>query len=660
MIKESTVKKFLDCGINVIGVNDHKEPAEGSWGKYQTEFREPQDISGSGLALVCGHISGNLEVVDIDTKYDLTSSLYNDYCALIRDNSDDLLDKLMIIQTPSGGYHFLYRCDKIQGNQKLSRREATEEELKIKREKWKVLIETRGEGGYIASIPSKGYVAIQGKFSEIPRITEQERDVLLSCARTFDEEVSEVRIPKSTMNISGLTPWDDYDNRHTCLELLNGIGWSVVKEDSRRIYVKRSGDSTAMHSGNILKDRELFKAFSSSTEFEPEKAYSPFGMYAVIYHGGDFSSAAKQLYRDGYGEQNKEVRPIEQFEQAPQDITSIAEHISDPIEDDKYLDSVRSGTLEVGLTTGSTVLDEYFRFKRAKFCVIVGHSNVGKTTALLYISCLPAVLHGWCGAVIAKENSSGFTKRKIMEFFICKPLTAMTDEEYTHAKRWIDEHFIIVKARGGVINDIPKLLKLCYKIADERKLDFILADPYSGFGKDQKRGENSHEYDYRMASEVLDFTERTGVTMYLNAHTNTEARRKRDDDGNLVCPWVDDVEGGGKWSNRADQGIVLHRRNKAEGMLRYITEFHVDKERETETGGKPTERDRPIQMLLEKNMCEFTINGINPIRKWHEENGTVGFKKFDVEEQIQKAKEYSMEPNKGFDNEQESESDVPF
>lgn len=657
MISRKIVDKFLNAGINVIGLNKDNTPAEGYWARWQKEKRVSCDINSESLGIICGSISGGIEVIDIDLKYDITKTLYSRYTELVSDNDQNIISKLLIIKTKSNGYHWVYKCSEISGNKKLARRECTEDE-KANRERFKVLIETRGEGGYIATFPSEGYEVIQGKFSEIPIITAEERDILHTCARTFDEEVNEVHIPKSTMNVSGKTPWDDYNEREDGLSELYSHGWTKVKTSGNRVFLKRSGDTKQKHSGNYLIDRKLFKSFSSSTVFEPGKAYPPFGVYACLNHNGDFSEAAKALYKLGYGEQKTVMTPTQQYEKKDINIDDISEHISDDIIDSDYLKKVREGTLELGLTTGISLWDEYFRFKRGKFCVIVGHSNVGKTTAILWTLTIPAVIHNWVGVIITKENSSGFTKRKLMEFYMCRPLEKMTNDEFEHAKRFVSEHFIIIKARGGFINDIPRVLKLSYKIAEERKIDFVCADPYSGFEKSPEPKENGHDYDYRMASEILDFTERTNVSMYLNAHTNTEARRKRDDDGNLICPWVDDVEGGGKWSNRADQGIVYHRKTKAEGLIRYITEFHMDKERESETGGKPTERDNPIQMLLEKNMCEFTINGVNPIRRWHEENGTIGFVKAETYNEALARVNQSLSPNVGFDEDEDDEA--PF
>jgi hypothetical protein len=57
-----------------------------------------------------------------------------------------------------------YRCDVIEGNQKLAQRPATAEEVKENpNEKVLVLIETRGEGGYVVAPPTDGYKLSAGR-----------------------------------------------------------------------------------------------------------------------------------------------------------------------------------------------------------------------------------------------------------------------------------------------------------------------------------------------------------------------------------------------------------------------------------------------------------------------------------------------------------------
>ncbi len=46
----------------------NKIPANGSWKRWQSEMQTPQDLKGDGLGIICGAISGHLEVLDIDLK----------------------------------------------------------------------------------------------------------------------------------------------------------------------------------------------------------------------------------------------------------------------------------------------------------------------------------------------------------------------------------------------------------------------------------------------------------------------------------------------------------------------------------------------------------------------------------------------------------------
>ena len=67
----------------------------------------------------------------------------------------------------------------------------------------------------------------------------------------------------------------------------------------------RPGGTKAESSGNYNTNLGLFKCFSTSTVFESEKAYTPFAVYTLLEHDGDFSKAASTLYEKGFGERQE-------------------------------------------------------------------------------------------------------------------------------------------------------------------------------------------------------------------------------------------------------------------------------------------------------------------------------------------------------------------
>jgi len=304
MIKSANF--YISQGCSVIATGDTKR-AILPWKEYQLRFLTEQEImtqfshpQAVGIAVICGQVSGNLEVVDVDTKYDTTGTLWEDY----KKEIEPLLEKLYIVRTKSGGYHIYYRCEVINGNQKLARRPATDEEIKDNPNvKEVVLIETRGEGGYVIAPPSPGYE----KLSEfaIPVLTLDERELLLSAARSFDKIIEEVRPdPKTIQQASSFkkTPWDDYNERCDAVALLEQYGWTFVQRKGQRSLMRRPGHTDQYSSGDFHHDLNLLKVFSSSTQFELGKGYKPFAIYAYLAHNKDFSAAARQLLADGYGE----------------------------------------------------------------------------------------------------------------------------------------------------------------------------------------------------------------------------------------------------------------------------------------------------------------------------------------------------------------------
>ena len=298
-------QSYLKVGINCIAVNENKQ-AIFPWKKYQSAMitKEELDYQMSdpkayGIAVICGQISSNLEVIDIDTKYQ-TYDIWELITSKIR---PELFDKLPIIKTKNEGRHIYIRCEVIEGNRKLASRYPTPEELQNNPQiKAYTIIETRGEGGYVVAPPTIGYQFVQKR--PIPVLTIEERDELMEIMSSLNEIIEEVVIEahnRPSTKDYGLSPFDDYNKNGDLTNLLQKHGWKVTQNNSLRTFFLRPG-SDAGHSGSYNKELGLFSVFSTNTPFTPQKGYRPSAIYAILECNGDFKRAAKQLVEEGFGE----------------------------------------------------------------------------------------------------------------------------------------------------------------------------------------------------------------------------------------------------------------------------------------------------------------------------------------------------------------------
>jgi hypothetical protein len=647
--------------LQFIPVNSKKIPTVKEWQTTQKKY----DLSKSvGVGIVCGRLSGGLEAIDVDLKYYLTGKLFENYKRLINEVDKTLLAKLVVQKTKSGGYHLIYRCSSISGNVKLANRPTTEQEKRetyeqtykaelinnpddnkaklladkaAKSDKVRVLLETRGEGGYIMCFPSDGYELIHRDYYGVTEISPDERETLHNIARQFNQVFEEVSVPKKTNlpKIKGLSPFDDYNRRGDVVGLLTTNGWKIVGQKGNKTVFLRPGQTSSSSSGNFDHDKNWFSVFTTSTEFEPCHAYLPYAVYAVLECNKDFSEASKKLYDLGFGDraekQEKEKAPSTRVIPSRVNPESNDKSLfATPDDYDDYLQQVRDGKLKMGLTTGSPKLDEYFVLKEGNFVMSNGIDNVGKTEIIWWMGLLAAMYHGWRGVLFASENTIGACMRRMIQLYWGKPLRGsfcMSQKEFDIAKAFIEKHFLLIKAQEDLYNykDIINLVRIAMQ---DGTYHWGMIDPYNSLKTDLSGYSklSTHEYHYEALSELKAFGQKNKFGWFINHHAVTSALRLKDADKKYpVAPRKEDTEGGGKVCNKADDFITIHRvtQHPTEWM---ITEIHVRKIKDTETGGKPTPLDNPVRFERYKGgyayceIDEFKVRGIDPIQEWHNRN----------------------------------------
>jgi len=279
---------------------------------------------------------------------------------------------------------------------------------------------------------------------------------------------------------------------------------------------------------------------------------------------------------------------------------------------EKVLD-IKYDRIEQGKTLDTPEVDEWLRFKKGAFNICVGHANTGKTTVVLYLMLAYALKHDLSWLIFSSENTDYSIARKLIEFKTATPVQKLPDTRIEEELNWINDHFKIISVNK--IYTARTLMEEAKKIKEVFDYDGLFVDPYNSLAKDAQllRSVGGHEYDYQIASEMRLFCKENNVTMWLNCHAVTEAlRRKHPQDhefaGFPMPPSMADVEGGGKWGNRADDVVSIHRYTQHPERWMY-SDIHVTKVKETETGGRPTPYDAPISLRMMPSNTAFTIAG---------------------------------------------------
>jgi hypothetical protein len=142
----------------------------------------------------------------------------------------------------------------------------------------------------------------------------------------------------------------------------------------------------------------------------------------------------------------------------------------------------------------------------------------------------------------------------------------------------------------------------------QKPIDAVFIDPYNSLRLDMnKTGISTHDYHYEAASEFLTFSKANNIAVWLNMHAVTEAQRRKGADGLPIAPYAEDTEGGGKFVNRADCFITVHRKIQSpDHNIRKMNEVHIRKVREVETGGQPTPLEEPYRLVMNIGHTGFT------------------------------------------------------
>jgi len=279
------------------------------------------------------------------------------------------------------------------------------------------------------------------------------------------------------------------------------------------------------------------------------------------------------------------------------------------------LNAIRNGEIQEGLSLGIETIDEYWRFKFNSFNVVLGHASTGKTTTLLYLLLLYAIKYNLKFLIYSAENEAPSISKKLVEFLTGLPFNKIDDKTWLEKLKWVDKHFKYID-----IDEVFTATDLLIKAKEVKKgFDYagLMIDPYNSLLRDKEtmKSHGAHEYDYAVMSDMRLFTRKNKCSIYLVTHAVTEALRHRHPAnhnlaGYITPPSAGSAEGGGKFLNKSDNFLILHRYTNHPEIWT-DTFVAVIKIKEIDSGGRPTPLESPIILKSIANNVGFSLNGKN-------------------------------------------------
>lgn len=303
---------LAESGCSLIPVGQDKRPWI-AWKPYQSKRAGAEQIKKwaadsrtTGFALVCGPISGGVEVLDFDEP--------DFYPAWIEAAPEWALD-LPTQKTGGGGWQVAYRRPNPPGNTKLAwvPREADSDGVALKDGR-EIAIETRGTGGYVLiphSLHPSGrlYEEAHGSWTELPTLTEEQAEQLWQAARDVcqmpvgRQELARLQQAHDKRTTARRTPQegesviDAYNARTDIKEALEKAGYKAY---TRTRYTRPGADASpgGVHLLEDARGRLCSYHHSTNDLLNDGHLHDPFDVYVAYEHGGDFRAAVKAAARD--------------------------------------------------------------------------------------------------------------------------------------------------------------------------------------------------------------------------------------------------------------------------------------------------------------------------------------------------------------------------
>lgn len=230
--------------------------------------------------------------------------------------------------------------------------------------------------------------------------------------------------------------------------------------------------------------------------------------------------------------------------------------------------------------SGFPGLSDHYRLRLGDFCVATGIPSHGKTTFVHDLCCRMAMRHRWPVCFASFEQSQHDQRMKLRSWFGGGVVTSLDGETLERADAWIEQLFSFVVPDTESYPTLDWVIERFAASALRYGTRLFVLDPWNEVEHDRPDGVSLTEYVGKALRTFKAFARRYEAHLIVVAHP---AKLKRDTDGQYPIPSLYDISDSAHWYNKADVGIVVHRKSEDETLIR------VAKSRYHDQIGKPGE-----------------------------------------------------------------------
>lgn len=241
--------------------------------------------------IICGAGSGNLIVIDLDTKH--WPGIDTLYYTAVRETYPELWKLLRRHKTMTDGRHLYYRTiepvEFPKKNPGLAKKKGAKE----------FGIECRTHGGYVMAPPGAGYTVEYDV--EIPTISVEDHERLFKLARLLNEEIPVVKTYTSKVydSIYDESPGQHFNSSPAAETILQDNGWTFDYQNSQWSHYTRPGKTKGV-SASWHKTKRFYHVFTNSTDLIGTN-FSPAALRCHFECQDDWKKFYPILVKEGFG-----------------------------------------------------------------------------------------------------------------------------------------------------------------------------------------------------------------------------------------------------------------------------------------------------------------------------------------------------------------------